>query len=147
MKIVVGADHGGYHLKEEIKKRLIEEGYEVVDAGVEEFRDVDYPDIAFKAAEMVGRGEVELGILMCGTGIGMCNAASKVPGVIAALCTNEYMARMSRLHNAANVLCMGGRVVGPELAWSIVKTWLENEPLYDEKRIRRRKKIEDYVPG
>jgi len=143
-RIVIGADHGGYHLKEFLKERLEDEGYLLEDVGTMEFKDVDYPDIAFKAAEKVSRGEAEGGILICGTGIGMCNAASLVEGVIAALCTNEYMARMSRLHNAANVLCLGGRVVGPELAWSIVKEWLQTEPLNDEKRIRRRGKIEKY---
>lgn len=143
-RLVIGADHGGYHLKELLKGRLEAEGYSVEDVGTRDMEEVDYPDIAFRAAEMVSWGEADGGILICGTGIGMCNAASLVDGVIAALCTNEYMARMSRLHNAANVLCLGGRVIGPELAWSIVRTWLETEPLNDEKRIRRRGKIEEY---
>lgn len=141
MKISIGADHGGFELKEIIKKRLEHSGYQVTDRGAFDPNSVDYPDVAFQVANDVKKGEYERGILICGTGIGMSNAASKVEGVVAALCTNEYMARMARFHNDANVLCMGARVIGDEVAWSITKEFLENDPMTDDKYLRRRKKV------
>jgi len=139
----IGSDHGGYHLKEELKKRLESEGYDVLDRGCHSPEAVDYPDIAIEVSRDVVSGASDLGILICGTGIGMSNAASRVDGVTAALCTNSYMSRMARLHNDANVLCLGGRVIGEELAWDIVEVFLSTEPLTDEKYRRRRKKVED----
>ncbi len=141
MKISIGSDHGGYHLKEELRSRLEEDGYDVTDKGSFDERSVDYPDIAMDLALDISSGSSDLGILVCGTGIGMSNAVSRMDGMIAALCTNEYMARMSRLHNAANVLCLGGRVIGDELAWAITKEFLSTSPLTDERYVRRRKKV------
>ncbi len=147
MILSLGSDHGGFPLKVEICGRLIEKGHEVIDEGCPSQDAVDYPEIAFSVADDVVKGRADLGILICGTGIGMSNAASRVNGIVAALCTNSFMARMSRLHNDANILCLGGRVVGDELAWDIVKTFIENVPLNDEKYIRRRGKVSSYTNG
>ena len=141
MRISVGADHGGFHLKELLRKRLEDEGYQVADRGSFDPSSVDYPDIAFQVAMDISKGDADLGILVCGTGIGMSNAASRVEGVVAALCTNEYMARMARYHNDANVLCMGARVIGDEVAWAITREFLTTEPMTDDKYIRRREKV------
>ena len=144
MKVIMGSDHGGYPLKEEMKRRLLDEGYLVDDEGCADLGPVDYPDVAFRVARRVAGSDDSLGILICGTGIGMSNAASMVEGITAALCMNTYMAKMARLHNNANILCMGGRVIGDEVAWAIISTFLGTEPLMDEKYNRRRGKVENY---
>ena len=138
MKLVIGSDHGGFELKEILVEYLKTKGHELDDKGCYDTNAVDYPEIAFKVCEPVAGGEAPLGILVCGTGIGMSNAAGKVKGIIAALCTDPYMAKMSRQHNDANILCLGGRVTGSELAKEIVDAWLSNVPLMDEKYQRRR---------
>jgi len=124
MRIVVGADHGGYRLKEEIARFLAGEGYEVEDVGTFDEESTDYPDYAVQVARAVVEGRADLGILVCGTGIGMSVAANKVKGVRAALATDGYMARMAREHNDANVLCLGGRVLGVGSALEIVRAFL-----------------------
>jgi ribose 5-phosphate isomerase B len=125
MKIVIGCDHGGLALKEMLKDYIVEFGGEVTDLGTHTDESVDYPDFGKLTAEMVAGGEAEFGVLVCGSGIGMSIVANKVPGVRCALCTNEYMARMARRHNDANVLALGGRVLGPDLARDIVRIFLE----------------------
>ncbi len=125
MKVAIGSDHAGYHLKEKIKEFLISKGYQVIDFGTDSEDSTHYPIFARDVALAVQRGEADRGILVCGTGIGMSITANKFKGIRAALCLNEYMARMSRLHNDANVLCLGDRVLGEELALSIVEVWLE----------------------
>ncbi|MCU0798204.1 MAG: ribose 5-phosphate isomerase B [Candidatus Thermoplasmatota archaeon] len=140
MRISLGSDHGGFQLKEELVLRLERAGMDVMDRGCSGGETVDYPDVASSVCSDLP-GAADLGILVCGTGIGMCNTASRFDHIIAALCTNEYMARMAREHNAANVLCLGGRVIGPELAWAIVRTFITSEPLSDDRYIRRRKKV------
>ena len=125
MRIAVGSDHAGFPLKERIKIFLIEKGHEVIDFGTTSRNSTHYPLFAKEVSLAVQKGEAERGILVCGTGIGMAITANKFRGVRAALCLNEYMARMSRLHNDANVLCLGDRVLGEELALSIVEVWLE----------------------
>ncbi|MFO7152783.1 MAG: ribose 5-phosphate isomerase B [Bacillota bacterium] len=127
MKIAVASDHGGFALKKEIVKFLQEKGLEYEDLGTYTEESVDYPEIAFKLAEAVAKGEYDRGILICGTGIGVTIAANKVKGIRAALCHDVYSARMSRAHNNANVLTLGGRVIGPELARTIVEEWLMAE--------------------
>lgn len=127
MKIAVASDHGGFALKKEIVKFLQEKGLEYEDLGTYTEESVDYPEIAFKLAEAVAKGEYDRGILICGTGIGVTIAANKVKGIRAALCHDVYSARMSRAHNNANVLTLGGRVIGPELARIIVEEWLMAE--------------------
>lgn len=127
MKIGIGSDHGGYNLKREIADFLKKRGYEVIDFGTHGNESVDYPDFGLKVAEAVKSGECDRGIVICGTGLGISIAANKVPGIRAAVCTNSYMARMSREHNDANILALGERVVGLDLALDIVDTWLKAE--------------------
>ncbi|WP_457570256.1 ribose 5-phosphate isomerase B [Desulfurobacterium sp.] len=136
MKIALASDHGGFRLKEVIKNYLDELGIEYVDFGTYSEESVDYPDYALKAAESIINGETDRGIFICGTGIGISIAANKVPGIRAALCYNIFAAEMSRRHNNANVLALGGRVIGDELAKSIVKTWLDTP--FDGGRHERR---------
>lgn len=124
MKIAIGADHGGFIMKEELKEYLKEKGYDVTDCGTHNEDSVDYPDIAVKTAKTILSNENELGVLICGTGIGISIAANKIKGIRAALCTDCYCAKMARNHNDANILCMGGRVTGIELAKSILDTFL-----------------------
>ena len=127
MRIALGADHAGFPLKETIKKELERAGHEIEDWGTNSEASVDYPDYARLVAERVARQEVDRGILLCGTGIGMAITANKVPGVRAANVSDEFGARLSRQHNDANVLTLGGRTVGPDLALSIVRAWLETQ--------------------
>ncbi|HNZ82664.1 MAG TPA: ribose 5-phosphate isomerase B [Sedimentibacter sp.] len=127
MKIVLASDHGGFELKEAIKKHLIKKGYDINDIGVNDTKSVDYPDYGKRAAMMVAGKEADRGIIICGTGIGISIAANKVKGIRCALCTNEYMARMSRMHNNANMLAIGGRVTGVGLAEDMVDVWLSTE--------------------
>lgn len=127
MKLGVGGDHGGYELKEFIKTKLEAEGHEVVDFGTFNGESVDYPDVGKKVALAVQAGEVQYGFVFCGTGIGISLAANKVQGIRCALVSEEFSARMSRAHNNANMLALGGRTTGPELAWSIMQTFLSTE--------------------
>lgn len=125
--IALGSDHAGYPLKEHIKEYLTKKGIEVMDLGCNSLDSVNYPDYGEKVAVAVAKGQAERGIVICGTGIGISISANKVPGIRAALCTNGYMARMTRLHNDANVLAMGARVVGAGVAEDIVDLFLETE--------------------
>lgn len=127
MKIAVGSDHGGFELKELIISALRDMGQEVESVGCHSPESVDYPDLAEKVCALVQNGSCERGILVCGTGIGMSIAANRHQAIRAALCHEAFTARMSREHNNANVLCLGGRVIGPEIALDILKTWVETE--------------------
>ena len=140
MQTVIGSDHGGYELKQAIVESLIAEGYQVLDLGVHSPESADYPDIAALVARAVAAGEAQRGILICGTGIGVSMAANKVRGVRAALCTDCYMARMAREHNDAQILCLGGRVLGIGSALDIVQVFLESE-FQGGRHARRVKKI------
>ncbi|GAG84082.1 unnamed protein product [marine sediment metagenome] len=141
MKIALGSDHGGYQLKENLKEYLKELNAEYVDFGCENKKSVDYPDIGFKVAIEVKSGKYDSGILICGTGIGMSVTANKVRGIRAALCYNEFTARCAREHNDANILVLGGRVIGSGLAKEIVKVWLNAKFSQEEKHINRLNKI------
>ncbi|MBR3300248.1 MAG: ribose 5-phosphate isomerase B, partial [Clostridia bacterium] len=112
MKIALGCDHGGFEHKNAIKDHLEERGFEVKDFGIYENVSVDYPDIAVKVGNSVAGGECELGILVCGTGIGMSLAANKIKGIRAAACSEHFSAKYTRMHNNSNILCLGGRVIG-----------------------------------
>lgn len=125
MKVVIGSDHAGYELKEQIKTVLKEKGCDVIDVGTESPASVDYPDFGIKAATLVGRGEVDRGVLVCGTGIGMSVIANKVKGVRAALISDLYTAIQSRKHLDANILVLGGRVIGRDLAAEITRAWID----------------------
>jgi len=127
MKVAIAADHGGFELKEHIKAELIELGVEFVDYGTDGTLAVDYPDYAVPVARAVNRKEVDRGILICGTGIGMSIAANKIKGIRAALVHDCYTAKMTRQHNDSNILCLGGRVTGLHVALEIVRIWLESE--------------------
>ncbi len=127
MRLILGSDHGGLALKNAIKEHLTELGHETNDVGTHTEQSVDYPDFGRQVAQLVAAGEGERGIIVCGTGIGISIAANKVRGIRAALCTDPYMARMARLHNNANILALGGRVIGPGLALEIVDSFLAHE--------------------
>lgn len=124
MVIALGADHAGWELKEALKAWLIETGHQILDFGTHSTESVDYPDYALQVAESVASGKAERGVLVCGTGIGMAMSANKVPGVRAALCSDPFTARMSREHNDANVLTLGGRLMDGELGLEILQMWL-----------------------
>ena len=126
-KIAIGSDHGGFEYKEEIKKHLVEKGYDVIDVGTFSKESCDYPVIAQNLTQKIIDNELEKGILICGTGIGMSIAANKVKGIRAALCGDTFSARATRAHNNSNVLCLGQRVIGIELAFDIVDIWLSTE--------------------
>ena len=125
--IAIGSDHGGYQLKEGIKKHLEEQGYEVKDFGCYDETSIDYPTIAVPVAEAVVNGEVERAILCCGTGLGMSIAANKVRGIRAACCSDCFSAKLTREHNDANILCLGGRVIGAGLACMMADLFLTTE--------------------
>lgn len=127
MHIAIGADQGGFELKEKIVEYLVAQDCQVSDLGIHEPKSIDYPDIAESVARSVARGEAEHGIIVCATGLGVSMAANKVRGIRAAVCTNCYMARMAREHNDAQVLCLGGRVIGVGLALAIVDVFLSTE--------------------
>lgn len=127
MRIVMASDHGAILLRQEVLTHLQDKGVPVEDLGTHEESSVDYPDYAVKAAQKIRAGEADAAILMCGTGQGITMAANRHRGIRAALCHNEFEARMSRQHNNANALVMGGRVIGPELAKSITDAWLAAE--------------------
>ena len=127
MKIAIGCDHGGFELKNLIAAHLKERGFEVTDFGITENRPVDYPEIALKVASSVAARENKLGILVCGTGIGMSLAANKVKGIRAAACSDHYSAKYTRLHNDANILCLGGRVVGAGTALELADLFVDTE--------------------
>ena len=123
MKVAVGCDHGGFVLKDAVIGTLEELGAQVVDFGTYSTESVDYPVYGKKVADAVASGECDLGVVMCGTGIGISIAANKVKGIRAAVCTNTFMAEMTRRHNNANVIALGGRVITPDEAREIVKAW------------------------
>lgn len=122
--LVIGSDHGGFELKEFLAGCLREQAIEFIDVGCFSSASVDYPEIAKAACEKIVSGEAELGILVCGTGIGMSMAANKIKGIRAACCSDTFSARLTREHNDANVLCLGGRVVGKGLALELLKSFL-----------------------
>ncbi len=124
-KIAIGSDHGGFNLKETIKEYLKAHGIEYVDFGIHTKEACDYPIVAKAVANEVAQGKCDKGILVCGTGLGMCLAANKVRGIRAVALENTYSARVSRAHNNANILCLGERVVGAHLALDIVDMWLK----------------------
>ena len=140
--IALGSDHGGYDLKLQVMEHLKERGLEVKDFGCFDKSSCDYPDFGRAAAEAVADGTCDRGIVVCTTGIGISIAANKVKGVRCALCTDPYLAKMTRLHNDANMLALGGGITGKNLALEIVDTFLDTEFSQGEKHIRRISKIE-----
>lgn len=127
MKIAIGCDHGGLEHKNAIAEHLRERGFEVKDFGIYEQRSVDYPEIALKVAKSVAEKENELGILVCGTGIGMSLAANKVKGIRAAAVSEHFSAKYTRLHNNSNILCLGGRVIGVGTALELADIFVDTQ--------------------
>ncbi len=125
--VALGADHGGYALKEAVKKHLDEIGVEYVDFGTHSEASVDYPDMAVPPCEAVVNGDCRCALLFCGTGVGISMAANKIQGIRACCCSDSFSAKYTRLHNDANVLCMGGRVVGPGLACELADLFLTSD--------------------
>ena len=144
--IVLGADHGGYELKNIIKAHLESKGVEVIDVGTNAPDSCDYPIYASKACAHVLNGEAELGILVCGTGIGMSMAANKHKGIRAACCSDTFSARLTRLHNNANFLCIGARVLGQGLALDLVDNFI-NAEFEGDRHTKRLSLIEDIENG
>ena len=126
-KLAIGSDHAGYQMKEALKSILIELGYDIEDCGAHSSESVDYPEFGEKVARLVASGAASGGVLVCGSGIGISMAANRVKGARAALCSEPLSARMSRQHNDANILCMGGRMIGIEMAKEILTVWLNTE--------------------
>ena len=141
--IALGSDHGGFRLKQEIMKYLDEKGLAYKDYGTYTEDSCDYPVFGEAVGNAVAGGECEKGILICGTGIGISISANKIPGVRAAVCTDCFTAEATRLHNNANILALGGRVVGAGLALKIVDTFIDTPFSNDERHIRRISKIEE----
>jgi len=140
MTIAIGCDHAGVDLKKDILSLLHDLRIECIDYGTNSAESVDYPDFGEKVSEAVSSGKIERGILICGTRIGMSIVANKFPGVRASLCNELFTAKMSRLHNDANILVIGGRIVGKDLAREIVRTWVST-PFEGERHCRRLDKI------
>ncbi len=143
MKIALGCDHRGFNAKERLKAALEARGYEVLLFGAKDTSSYDYPDAAYAAARAVREGKANRGILLCGSGIGMCIMANKVRGVRAALCHDELTAEMARRHNDANVLCLPADLVGEELMRRIIDVWLKT-PFEGGRHERRVAKIAEY---
>ncbi len=140
MLIAIGSDHAGFNMKAEIVSVLSELGHKYVDYGTDTLQSVDYPDFGEKISDAVSKGKADRGILICGTGIGMSIVANKFPGIRASLCNELLTAKMSRLHNDANILVLGGRIIGKDLAKEIVCTWMTT-PFEGGRHIDRLKKI------
>lgn len=147
LPVVIGCDHAAYPLKEVVKNFIQEQGIQIEDVGTDSETSVDYPDFAIKVASKVSNGQFKRGILICGTGIGMSMVANKFPHVRAALCNDLFSAIMSRRHNDANILAMGGRVIGETLALEIVKVWLQTA--FDggrhQQRLKKFERPEDVI--
>ena len=143
MKIATASDHGGFALKEEVKKHLMERGIEVLDLGTYSEESVDYPVYGKACGEAVASGKADLGIVVCGTGIGISIAANKVKGIRCGLCTSVEMARLTKQHNNANILALGGRTTETGLAMEIVDTWLDTE--FEGGRHQRRVNLLDQM--
>ena len=144
-KIAIGSDHAGFGLKEDISALLKGFDADIVDCGTHTADSVDYPDFGARVSELVSSGQVENGILICGTGLGMSMVANKYPNVRAALCNDLFSAKMSRMHNDANILVLGGRLIGKDLATEIVRVWLTTpfEGERHQKRLDKIRKIEE----
>ncbi len=141
MRIAVGCDHAGFPLKAPLVDELKRHGQDVIDLGTNSTDAVDYPDFAQKVAEAIMRGEADRGLIICGSGVGATIAANKVPGVRAAMCHDTYSARQGVEHDDMNVLCLGARVIGEELALDVVRSWLGAAFSGEERHARRLNKV------
>jgi ribose 5-phosphate isomerase B len=141
MKVALATDHGGYPLKEIVLSTLKKLGHEPIDFGTDSSESVDYPDFAKKAGEAVAKGEAERAILLCGSGVGICITANKIPGVYACVCHDTYTAAQGVEHDQMNALCLGGRVIGTELAIRIVESFMSARPSDAPRHLRRVSKM------
>lgn len=144
MKVAVACDHGGFPLKAEIIQAIHQAGHEPIDLGTFDLERVDYPDYAEKLAKLVVAGEAERGILLCGSGVGVCIAANKFPGIFAAICHDTYSAHQGVEHDGMNVLCLGARIIGPELASELVHAFLNAKFFNSGKYAERVEKIHQF---
>ncbi len=141
MRVVIGCDHAGFPLKDEIIQAVRAAGHEVVDVGTYTPEPVDYPDFAEKAGQAIQAGQAERGVLLCGSGVGACIAANKMRGIYACLCHDTYSAHQGVEHDRMNVLCLGARIIGPSLAQELVVAFLSAEFQDEERHVRRTGKI------
>lgn len=138
MKLVIGSDHAGFPLKEQVREHLAKAGHEVVDLGAYNTEPSDYPDFAEKVGEAVRRGEAERGIVLCGSGVGVCVSANKIPGIRAGICHDTYSAHQGVEHDDMNVLVMGARIIGPSVAFEIAEAYVNAKFSATEERFLRR---------
>ncbi len=141
MKVAMGGDHAGFELKELLKKRAIDLGHEVIDLGTNSLDSVDYPDYAKAVGESVKNGEAQRGVLICGSGVGACVAVNKIRSIRAAICHDTYSAHQGVEHDDMNVLCLGGRIIGSNLAYEILEAFLGAEFTNDARHVRRLAKV------
>lgn len=141
MRIAVATDHAGFSLKEVVLAAVRESGHEPLDLGTYSQEKVDYPDYAVKVADAILNGQAERGIALCGSGVGICIAANKIPGIYASVCHDTYSAHQGVEHDGMNVLCLGGRVIGPQLACEIVHVYLAASQIQEERFLRRLDKV------
>lgn len=141
MRVAIATDHGGFPLKEFVIEAVQEAGHKVIDLGTYGIESVDYPDYSEKAGDALQRGEADRAVLLCGSGVGVCIAANKMKGVYAAICHDTYTAHQGVEHDHMNALCIGARVVGPELAKEIVKSFLSAQFCEDPRFLRRAEKV------
>jgi ribose 5-phosphate isomerase B len=141
MKIALACDHGGFPLKNIIKESILFDGYTVIDLGTDSTESVDYPDFAEKLGKAITHGDAERGILICGSGVGACIAANKMKGVYAGICHDTYSAHQGVEHDNMNVLCLGARVIGPEIAKELVNAFLSAKFSNEERHVRRVNKV------
>jgi len=141
VRIVVGSDHGGYSLKQDVADELRRDGHEVLDVGTSTVEPVDYPDYAEAVGKAVLDGRAERGVLICGSGVGACVAANKLPGIRAAICHDSYSAHQGVEHDNMNILVLGGRIVGPELAHDLVRAYVAAQFTAEDRHVRRLAKV------
>ncbi len=141
MKIAIGCDHGGFEIKNELVSHLSKRNIECEDFGIYELAPIDYPDMAKVVAEAVLSGKCDRGILVCGTGIGMSIAANKIKGIRAAVCSDHFSVKYTRLHNDSNILCLGGRVIGPGTAYELADLFIDTDFSHGERHQNRINKI------
>src|SRR5262245_48804084 len=142
MRIAVGADHAGFEMKRDLAAQMAQQGHEILDVGTHSSAAVDYPDIAESVATALRNGQVDRGIIVCGSGAGVAVAASKFPGVRAAVCHDAYTARQAAEHDDLNVMCLGARVIGPALARTLVEVFLGATFTAEDRHLRRLAKID-----
>ncbi len=147
MKVVFGSDHAGFPLKEEVIEVVRKAGYEVLDVGTNSTKPVDYPDYAYKVGKAIQEGKTEKGIMICGSGVGACITSNKMKGIYAGICHDTYSAHQGVEHDGMNVLCMGSRIIGSELANEIALSFLKASVEQVERHQKRRKKIKEIEQG